>query len=144
MLYYHVSNFHNITPIYSLFQGNRVQATVRTKELINKFRLLIDEGSCYRVSNFGVGENGGRYPFLNHKFKIAFFRNTAVTRVVGWDKNIHGFKFEPFTNFQTKKFKESYVVGEFLFFICLIYHFKSIFCIYILSMDCNSIFYMQM
>ena len=98
------------------FQGNRVQATVRTKELINKFRLLIDEGSCYRISNFGVGENGGKFPFLNHKFKIAFFKNTDVTRVVGWDKNTHGFKFEPFTNLQTKSFIETDVVGELLLF----------------------------
>ncbi|PWA51644.1 HXXXD-type acyl-transferase family protein [Artemisia annua] len=35
-------------------QGNCVQATVRTKENINKFQLLIDEGSCYRIENFGV------------------------------------------------------------------------------------------
>ena len=53
---------------------------------------------------------------MNHKFKIAFFRNTAVTRVVGWDKNTRGFKFEPFTNFQTKKFIETDVVGELLLF----------------------------
>ncbi|PWA76328.1 hypothetical protein CTI12_AA235610 [Artemisia annua] len=62
-------------------QGNRVQATARTKEVINKYRLLIDEGSCYRISNFGVGENGGKYPFLNHRYKISFFRNTGVTRI---------------------------------------------------------------
>lgn len=91
-----------------------MQATARTKELINKYRLLIDEGSCYRISNFGVGENGGKFPFLNHKYKIAFFKNTGVTRVVGWDRNTHGFKFEPFTNFQTKNYKETDVVGEFL------------------------------
>ena len=98
-----------------MFQGNRVQATARTKEVINKYRLLIDEGSCYRISNFGVGENGGKYPFLNHRYKISFFRNTGVTRVPGWENNPRGFKFEPFTNFVTKEFKETDVVGELLF-----------------------------
>nr|GFB22418.1 replication protein A 70 kDa DNA-binding subunit B [Tanacetum cinerariifolium] len=29
-------------------QGNRVQATIRNKN-ISKFQLLIDEGSCYRI-----------------------------------------------------------------------------------------------
>ncbi|PWA87999.1 replication protein A 70 kDa DNA-binding subunit D [Artemisia annua] len=91
-------------------QGNRVQATARTKEVINKYRLLIDEGSCYRISNFGVGENGGKYPFLNHRYKISFFRNSGVTRVPSWEKNPRGFNFEPFNNFFTKDFKETDLV----------------------------------
>ncbi|GJX63971.1 pyrophosphate-energized vacuolar membrane proton pump [Tanacetum coccineum] len=40
-------------------QGNRVQATVRNKN-ISKFQLLIDEGSCYRIG-------GARGDALTHK-----------------------------------------------------------------------------
>ena len=99
----------------TIFQGNRVQATVRSKENINKFQLLIDEGSCYRIGNFGVGENGGRFPLLNHRFKITFFKNTSVTRVPTFDNNVRGFNFEPFQNFASKRFKDTDVVGELLF-----------------------------
>ncbi|GJR01983.1 replication protein A 70 kDa DNA-binding subunit B [Tanacetum coccineum] len=90
-------------------QGNRVQATVRNKN-ISKFQLLIDEGSCYRIGNFGVGDNGGNYPLLNHRFKMNFYKNTSVTRVGNFDNNTRGFKFEPFANFSTKEFSPSDVV----------------------------------
>ncbi|GJX12684.1 putative reverse transcriptase domain-containing protein [Tanacetum coccineum] len=33
-------------------QGNRVQATIKGKH-ISKFQLLLDEGACYRIGNFG-------------------------------------------------------------------------------------------
>ncbi|GKC65926.1 replication protein A 70 kDa DNA-binding subunit B, partial [Tanacetum coccineum] len=79
-------------------------------ELINKFHLLIDEGSRYRIGDFGVGDNGGKYPLLNHKFKIAFYKNTSLTRLASFDKNSRGFRFEPFQNFTTKHFKETELV----------------------------------
>ncbi|GJV18432.1 replication protein A 70 kDa DNA-binding subunit B [Tanacetum coccineum] len=33
--------------------GNRVQATVRNQD-IKKFQPILDEGACYRISNFGL------------------------------------------------------------------------------------------
>ncbi|PWA68382.1 replication protein A 70 kDa DNA-binding subunit B [Artemisia annua] len=90
-------------------QGNRIQATVK-KDRITMFQLLIDEGSCYRISNFGVGENGGRFPLLNHRFKMNLFKNTSVIRLASFDSNTRGFKFEPFPNFITRRFKESELV----------------------------------
>ncbi|GJT73270.1 replication protein A 70 kDa DNA-binding subunit B [Tanacetum coccineum] len=77
---------------------------------ISKFQLLIDEGSCYRIGNFGVGDNGGKYPLLNHRYKMNFFKNTTITRVADFDNNTRGFKFEPFANFTTRQFSESDVV----------------------------------
>ncbi|GJW47047.1 replication protein A 70 kDa DNA-binding subunit B [Tanacetum coccineum] len=43
--------------------GNRVQATVRNQD-IKKFQPILDEGACYRISNFGIGENGGNILFV--------------------------------------------------------------------------------
>ncbi|GKC86212.1 replication protein A 70 kDa DNA-binding subunit B [Tanacetum coccineum] len=83
--------------------GNRVQATVRNKK-ISKFQLLIDEGSCYRIGNLGVGDNGSKYPMLNHLYKMIFYKNTSMTRVDNFDNNTRGFKFEPFANFTTRQF----------------------------------------
>ena len=63
-----------------IFQGNRVHGTCK-KDHINKFQLLIDEGSCYRIGNFGVGENGGNYPLLSHRYKLNLYKNSSVTRL---------------------------------------------------------------
>nr|GEU32240.1 replication protein A 70 kDa DNA-binding subunit B [Tanacetum cinerariifolium] len=83
--------------------------TVRNKN-ISKFQLLINEGSCYQISNFGVGDNGGKYPLLTHRYKMNFYKNTYVTRVGNFENNTRGFKFEPFANFTTKQYFESDVV----------------------------------
>ncbi|GJV29135.1 replication protein A 70 kDa DNA-binding subunit B [Tanacetum coccineum] len=83
-------------------EGNRVQATIK-KDSMNKFLTVLDEGSCYRIGNFGVGENGVKYPLLNHRYKINFYKNTSIARVNHFDQNLRGFKFEPFQNFRSKQ-----------------------------------------
>ncbi|GKD44493.1 replication protein A 70 kDa DNA-binding subunit B [Tanacetum coccineum] len=70
--------------------GNRVQATFRNHD-IKKFQLILDEGANYRINNFGVGENGGKFPLLTHQYKLNFFKNTAVTRAGTFDSNPRGF-----------------------------------------------------
>ncbi|GKD48286.1 replication protein A 70 kDa DNA-binding subunit B [Tanacetum coccineum] len=87
-------------------QGNRVQATIKGKH-ISKFQLLLDEGACYRIGNFGVGDNSGKYPLLNHRFKLNFFQGTTVTRVGSFDNNPRGFKFEHFSSFTARTFTET-------------------------------------
>ncbi|PWA63284.1 hypothetical protein CTI12_AA354140 [Artemisia annua] len=85
--------------------GNRVHCTCK-KDHINKFQLLIDEGSCYRIGNFGVGENGGNYPLLSHRYKLNLYKNSSVTRLASFDNNVRGFKFEPFSNLYVRQFSE--------------------------------------
>ncbi|PWA65659.1 hypothetical protein CTI12_AA332410 [Artemisia annua] len=36
--------------------GNRIQATIK-KDFMTKFAGLLEEGVCYHIRNFGVGEN---------------------------------------------------------------------------------------
>ncbi|GJW67312.1 hypothetical protein Tco_0121736 [Tanacetum coccineum] len=73
--------------------------------------MLIDEGSCYEIGNFGVGDNGSKYPLLNHRYKMNFYKNTYVTRAGNFDNNTRGFKFEPFANFTPpRQFSETDVV----------------------------------
>ncbi|GKB24771.1 structural maintenance of chromosomes protein 5 [Tanacetum coccineum] len=67
-------------------QGNRIQVSVK-KDGLSKFQPILQEGSCYKISNFGVGENGGKFPLLNHKYRINFYKNTSVTRVNKFDNN---------------------------------------------------------
>ncbi|PWA44636.1 replication protein A 70 kDa DNA-binding subunit B [Artemisia annua] len=92
-------------------QGNRMQASIKKADM-NKFQAILDEGSCYKVGSFGVGENGGKFPLLSHRYKIGFYKNTSVTRVAPFDQNTRDFRFEPFQNFTRRHFKETDIVGE--------------------------------
>ncbi|GJY76919.1 replication protein A 70 kDa DNA-binding subunit B, partial [Tanacetum coccineum] len=94
---------------WGLEMGNRIQASVK-KEGLSKFQPILQEGSCYKISNFGVGVNEGKFPLLSHKYMINFYKNTSVTRVNKFDNKVHGFKFEPFQNFTTKHFSPTDVV----------------------------------
>nr|GEX04469.1 hypothetical protein [Tanacetum cinerariifolium] len=73
--------------------NNRIQVYIK-KELIYMYEPLFVEGQCYQISNFGVAENGGKLPLLPHKFKIAFHKNTTVTRIDHIDDNMKGFVFD--------------------------------------------------
>ncbi|PWA86686.1 replication protein A 70 kDa DNA-binding subunit B [Artemisia annua] len=92
-------------------QGNRIQASIKKADM-NKFQAILDEGSCYKVGSFGVGENGGKFPLLSHRYKIGFYKNTSVTRVAPFDQNTRGFRFEPFQNFTRRQFSETDIVGN--------------------------------
>nr|GEV12800.1 replication protein A 70 kDa DNA-binding subunit B [Tanacetum cinerariifolium] len=92
------------------FQGNRVQATIKGKH-ISKFQLLLDEGACYRIGNFDVGENSGKWSLLNHKYKLNFFQGTTIIRVGSFVNNPHGFMFEHFTAFTARTFTETELCG---------------------------------
>ncbi|GKE67953.1 replication protein A 70 kDa DNA-binding subunit B, partial [Tanacetum coccineum] len=66
----------------------------------------MNEGACYRISNFGIGENSENFPLLEHRFKLSFFKNTALTRIESFDNNPRGFRFEHFGAFTSRKFSE--------------------------------------
>ncbi|GJR39366.1 replication protein A 70 kDa DNA-binding subunit B [Tanacetum coccineum] len=85
--------------------GNRVQVSIKGKH-ISKFQLILDEGACYRIGNFDVGENSRKWPLLSHKYKLNFFQGTTVTRVGSFDNNPRGFKFEHFSSFTSRTFTE--------------------------------------
>ncbi|GJV21693.1 replication protein A 70 kDa DNA-binding subunit B [Tanacetum coccineum] len=61
-----------------------------------RFEPLLQDGICYLISNFEVTENGGRFPILPHDWKLAFYKNTNMTRIDQFDDNFTGFKSEPF------------------------------------------------
>lgn len=72
-----------------------MQASIK-KINMNKFQAILDEGSCYKVGSFGVGENRGKFPLLSHRYKIGFYKNTFVKRVAPFDQNTRGFDLNPF------------------------------------------------
>nr|XP_043618840.1 uncharacterized protein LOC122590725 [Erigeron canadensis] len=95
-------------------QGSRIQATVKHK-LIPKFAALLEEGGIRVISNFGVGENKGRFLLTRHPCKINFYPNTSVRLSNDWagpDQSIHLLSFD---DILTKNFESVYsfdVIGE--------------------------------
>ncbi|GKE87250.1 replication protein A 70 kDa DNA-binding subunit B, partial [Tanacetum coccineum] len=76
--------------------GDRIQVYIE-KEWMFIFEPLLQEGICYKISNFGVTENGGRIPLLPHGWKLSFYNTTIVTRIEQIDENVTGFINELFT-----------------------------------------------
>ncbi|GJS55438.1 replication protein A 70 kDa DNA-binding subunit B [Tanacetum coccineum] len=76
------------------------------KELMFRFQLLFEEGTCYIISNFGIAENNGRLPLLPHRYKISFYKSTTVTRIDPFDNNNNGFILKPFSHLLYSEYHE--------------------------------------
>ncbi|PWA56462.1 replication protein A 70 kDa DNA-binding subunit B [Artemisia annua] len=92
-------------------QGNRIQCSVK-KNIMHKYEGIIEEGKCYRISNFVVADNSGKFPLLGHMYKIVFYKNTILTRIKDFDENSMGFKFVSIGEINSKQFKDNDVVGN--------------------------------
>nr|GEV71629.1 replication protein A 70 kDa DNA-binding subunit B [Tanacetum cinerariifolium] len=46
-------------------------------------QLLLDEGSCYRIGNFDVGNNSGNFPLLTYKYKMNLYKNIEAKIISG-------------------------------------------------------------
>ncbi|GJU48416.1 ATP-dependent DNA helicase PIF1-like protein [Tanacetum coccineum] len=68
-------------------------------KFINKFQLLLDEGACYRIGNFGVSENGGKR-----------FSDTELCDVIGTIVSISD--AIPFNTFGVKKIKKIVILED--------------------------------
>ncbi|PWA62733.1 hypothetical protein CTI12_AA360010 [Artemisia annua] len=86
-------------------KGNRIQCTARNNDMY-RFEPLFQQGHCYMISDFSIGENNGILPLLNHKYKITFFQSTKVTRIDHFDEDVFGFKLEPFSDILSKKYND--------------------------------------
>ncbi|PWA69063.1 hypothetical protein CTI12_AA302290 [Artemisia annua] len=86
-------------------KGNRIQCTARNNDMY-RFEPLFQQGHCYIITDFSVGENNGILPLLNHKYKITFFQSTKVTRIDHFDEDVFGFKLEPFSEILSKRYHE--------------------------------------
>ncbi|GJW49704.1 hypothetical protein Tco_0091055 [Tanacetum coccineum] len=86
-----------------------------------RFEPLLQEGICYKISNFGVTENGGRIPLLPHGWKLSFYNTTIVTRIEQIDENVTGFINELFTLLldTNEEYQENDAVGT-----CTWYSFR--------------------
>lgn len=54
-------------------QGKQIHATIK-RDSMAKFGGLLEEGACYRIRNFGVGENGGKWSLLPQSIRLTSSR----------------------------------------------------------------------
>ncbi|KAJ1380427.1 Nucleic acid-binding, OB-fold [Sesbania bispinosa] len=59
-------------------KGGRIEGTVQKHNML-KFSRLMVEGHVYKVSRFGIIQNGGKFRAAGHDYKIIFNSNTQVS-----------------------------------------------------------------
>ncbi|XP_039685634.1 replication protein A 70 kDa DNA-binding subunit-like isoform X2 [Medicago truncatula] len=60
-------------------KGGRIHATVR-KDLVARFRSMVEEGATYELHNAIVAINEGPYKITSHKHKLGMLHNSSFTK----------------------------------------------------------------
>ncbi|KAJ1400508.1 hypothetical protein SESBI_29493 [Sesbania bispinosa] len=63
-------------------EGGKIEAIVQ-RQFMKKFSQCLVEGEVYKISNFGVSSNGGKFRASGHDYKLSFTACTQVTKCVG-------------------------------------------------------------
>ncbi|KAJ1391983.1 Nucleic acid-binding, OB-fold, partial [Sesbania bispinosa] len=67
----------NPSNIFSVEMGGRIQANIR-KAMLRKYMNCVAEGGVYKMTYFGVVDNGGSFRATSHEFKLLFQARTRV------------------------------------------------------------------
>ncbi|AES61356.1 DUF223 domain protein [Medicago truncatula] len=76
-------------------KGGRIHATAR-KDLVAKFRSMVQEGGTYQLENAIVGFNESPYKVTSHKHKLSMMHNSTFTKVHLPAIPMNVFEFKPF------------------------------------------------
>ncbi|KAJ1441423.1 Nucleic acid-binding, OB-fold [Sesbania bispinosa] len=63
--------------VVRIWEGGRIQASIR-KAMLRKYMNCVAEGGVYKMTYFGVVDNGGSYRATSHEFKLLFQARTRV------------------------------------------------------------------
>ncbi|XP_054789830.1 replication protein A 70 kDa DNA-binding subunit B-like [Prosopis cineraria] len=85
------SDLFCITMILVDEEGNKIQASMLNKSLLDHYRQRLVEGQSYFIANFEVSLNNNQYKATTHPFKITFSQQTFVKDEVA---NIPPYKFD--------------------------------------------------
>jgi len=64
-----------------------MHATIR-KDLVAKFRAMVEEGGTYQIDNAMVGFNEGQYKLTSHKYKLNMMNNSNFTKIGASESDI--------------------------------------------------------
>ncbi|GJW18093.1 nucleic acid-binding, OB-fold, replication protein A, OB domain protein [Tanacetum coccineum] len=76
-------------------EENKIVATVK-ESICSKFEKYLEEGKCFYISTFSVGDSQGTPRIVENKNKIHFYKATDVTPCDSYSGSVHGFRFKSF------------------------------------------------
>ncbi|GJS64632.1 nucleic acid-binding, OB-fold, replication protein A, OB domain protein [Tanacetum coccineum] len=76
-------------------EENKIVATVK-ESIYSKFEKYLEEGKCFYISTFFVGDSQGTPRIVENKNKIHFYNDTNVTPCDSYSGSVHGFRFKSF------------------------------------------------
>ncbi|RHN71733.1 putative nucleic acid-binding protein [Medicago truncatula] len=86
-------------------KGGRIHATSR-KDLVAKFRSMVQEGGTYQLENAMVGFNESPYKVTSHKHKLSMMHNSNFTKVHSPAIPMNVFEFKPFNEILSSTVEE--------------------------------------
>ncbi|AET01168.2 DUF223 domain protein [Medicago truncatula] len=86
-------------------KGGRIHATAR-KDLVAKFRSMVQEGGTYQLENAIVGFNESPYKVTSHKHKLSMMHNSTFTKVHSSAIPINIFEFKLFNEILSSTVEE--------------------------------------
>ncbi|AES97132.2 DUF223 domain protein [Medicago truncatula] len=85
--------------------GGHIHATAR-KDLVAKFRSMVQEGGTYQLENAIVGFNESPYKVTSHKHKLSMMHNSTFTNVHSPAIPMNVFYFKPFNEILSSTVEE--------------------------------------
>ncbi|GKD41248.1 nucleic acid-binding, OB-fold, replication protein A, OB domain protein [Tanacetum coccineum] len=76
-------------------EENKIVATVK-ESICPKFEKYLEEGKCFYISTFSVGDSEGTPRIVENKNKIHFYKATDVTPCDSYNGSVQGFRFKSF------------------------------------------------
>ncbi|AES63146.1 DUF223 domain protein [Medicago truncatula] len=86
-------------------KGGRIHATAR-KDLVAKFRSMVQEGGTYQLENAIVDFNESPYKVTSHKHKLSMMHNSTFTKVHLPAIPMNVFEFKPFNEILSSTVEE--------------------------------------
>lgn len=91
---------------------DKIHATIK-KHLIMKFEPVLQEGSVYIISNFGVPENTTRFKMVRHPYRFNFYRITMVKTYGSWFcGSRYGLEFKHFDDILVGTLESDHAFGK--------------------------------
>ncbi|GKA87865.1 nucleic acid-binding, OB-fold, replication protein A, OB domain protein [Tanacetum coccineum] len=90
---------------------NKIVATVK-ESICPKFEKYLEEGKCFYISTFSVGDSQGTPKIIENKNKIHFYKATDVTPCESYSGSVNGFRFKSFDTLLQEENQSSVSCGD--------------------------------
>ncbi|GKC37149.1 nucleic acid-binding, OB-fold, replication protein A, OB domain protein [Tanacetum coccineum] len=92
-------------------EENKIVATVK-ESICPKFEKYFEEGKCFYISTFSVGDSEGTPKIIENKNKIHFYKATDVTPCDSYSGSVNGFRLKSFDTLLQEENQSSVSYGD--------------------------------